>query len=315
MDNELGAAAVLNANDPADWFERNLRSLFDAVLVQLPNAIEPFQTDGIHDMRVAARRLRSALRDVDSVVGGRPAKPALRALKELADALGSVRDEDVAIEAIEDFLDDPDAAKVRTGIDSLVHARRVRREAAFHALCEKLSVDFQQFLRHRFETSLESLVAELRLTRSGDIQAIGSEVVGSLLDELEPLLVLLYDPFDRKTLHIARIGTKRIRYAIDLFADAFGSDAGSFSKEFARMQGFLGDAHDRDVWLADLYKLIRAKKRSESNGDEEIKAAEWLTSEFTKIRTRKYRDALGLLSEWESTGLVARLRGLLTVKV
>ena len=315
MDNELGAAAVLNANDPADWFERNLRSLFDAVLVQLPNAIEPFQTDGIHDMRVAARRLRSALRDIDSVVGSRPAKPASKALKELADALGSVRDEDVAVEAIEHYLSDPDAASVRTGIDSLINARRVRREAAFDALCEKLSVDFQQFLRHRFEDSLDSLVAELRLTRPGDIHAIGSKVIGSLLNELESLLVRLYDPFDRKTLHIARIGTKRVRYAIDLFADALGNDAGSCSKDFAGMQGFLGDAHDRDVWLRDLYKLIRAKNRPESASHEEIKAAEWLISEFTKTRTRRYRDALGLLSEWESTDLITRLRGLLTVRI
>ena len=81
------------------------------------------------------------------------------------------------------------------------------------------------------------------------------------------------------------------------------------------MQGFLGDAHDRDVWLRDLYKLIRAKNRPESASHEEIKAAEWLISEFTKTRTRRYRDALGLLSEWESTDLITRLRGLLTVRI
>ncbi len=315
MENEPGAAMVLNANDPADWFERGLRSLIDAVFAQLPNATEPFQTDGIHDMRVAVRRLRSALRDLESVVGGRPAKPALKALKELADALGSVRDEDVAVEAIGHYLSDPDAAAVQSGINSLILGRRDRREAAFDALCKKLSVDFQQDLRHRFETSLERLMTELRLTRSENVQAIGAKVVGSLMDELEPLLVRLYDPFDQKTLHIARIGTKRIRYAIDLFADVLGNDAGSFSKEFAGMQGFLGDAHDRDVWLGDLYKLMRTKKRPDSASHEEIKAAEWLISEFTKTRTRRYRDALGLLSEWESTDLITRLRGLLTVRI
>lgn len=315
MENEPGAAMVLNANDPADWFERGLRSLIDAVFAQLPNAIEPFQTDGIHDMRVAVRRLRSALRELESVVGGRPAKPALKALKELADALGSVRDEDVAVEAIGHYLSDPDAAAVQSGINSLILGRRDRREAAFDALRKKLSVDFQQDLRHRFETSLERLMTELRLTRSENVQAIGAKVVGSLMDELEPLLGRLYDPFDRKSLHNARIRTKRLRYAIELYAECWGDAARPFAKELARMQGYLGDAHDRDVWLGDLYKLMRTKKRPDSASHEEIKAAEWLISEFTKTRTRRYRDALGLLSEWESTDLITRLRGLLTVRI
>ncbi len=314
MENEPGAAMVLNANDPADWFERGLRSLFDAVFAQLPNAIEPFQTDGIHDMRVAVRRLRSALSDLDTVVGGRPAKPALKALKELADALGSVRDEDVAVEAIGHYLSDPDAAAVQSGINSLILGRRDRREAAFDALRKKLSVDFQQDLRHHFETSLERLVTELPLTRSANVQAIGAKVVGSLMNELEPLLGRLYDPFDRKTLHNARIRTKRLRYAIELYAECWGDDARPFAKELARMQGYLGDAHDRDVWMEDLYMLIRSSDRSKNAVDPKFEAAAWLISEFAKERTKNYRDALRSCAEWRKGKFGVALSSLVSAR-
>jgi len=301
MDYKVGAATVLNANDPADWFERSLRSLFDAVFLHLPNAIDPALIEGIHDMRVATRRLRSALRDIELAVGKRPAKHVLTGLKTLADALGSVRDEDVAIEALDRLLTEPGAEHVRTGIDSLIRIRRVRREALFNDLCLTLSVDFQQDLRHRFETSLELVLIEVGRSRFVDVREFGSYIARSRLDELRPLLVRLYDPFDRKTLHNARIATKRLRYSIDLFSDYAGIAAVSFSKEFARLQGYLGDAHDRDVWLGDLCKLIITEATSAGEAHCRSEAAKWLISEFSKSRTKNFRYALSLLSDWDRT--------------
>ncbi len=300
MDDEGGTALVRTAKDPADWFEHSLRLLFENVIVQLPNALDPTQIEGIHDMRVATRRLRSALRDIELAVGGHPAKLASKGFKSLADTLGAVRDEDVAINVLEQLAADPNAEHVRSGIELLVQTRRDRREAAFAKLQTELSVDFQQDLRHRFETSLESLLAEIRRSQFADVHAFGSKVVGSLLNELEPLGVRLYDPFDRKTLHNARIATKRLRYAIDLFAECWGDAAKPFSKEFARMQGFLGDAHDRDVWMDDLYRLIKTSKHATTAEDPELEAAAWLISEFIKERTKNYRDALRLWADWQS---------------
>ena len=307
MDDEGGTTLVRIANDPADWFEHSLRLLFENVVVQLPNALDPAQIEGIHDMRVATRRLRSALRDIELAAGGHPAKLASKGFKSLADTLGAVRDEDVAIDVLGKLAIDPDAEHVRNGIDSLVQTRRDRRDAAFTELQNELSVDFQQDLRHRFETSLESLLAEIRRSPFPDISAFGSKVVGSLLDELGPLGVRLYDPFDRKTLHNARIATKRLRYAIDLFAECWGDAAKPFSKEFARMQGFLGDAHDRDVWMDDLYRLIKTSKHAITAEDPELEAAAWLISEFVKERTKSYRDALRLWMEWQKNGVFREL--------
>src|SRR3712207_5223848 len=53
--------------------------------------------EGVHDMRVASRRLRSALRDFSPYLRRRQFRRARGDLKNLAAALGLVRDEDVAI--------------------------------------------------------------------------------------------------------------------------------------------------------------------------------------------------------------------------
>src|SRR2546423_13283055 len=52
--------------------------------------------DGVHDMRVASRRLRSALRDFSECFKKGERKLLRKELKRLAGALGAVRDEDVA---------------------------------------------------------------------------------------------------------------------------------------------------------------------------------------------------------------------------
>jgi CHAD domain-containing protein len=57
--------------------------------------------EGIHDMRVASRRLRAAVELFRDVFPPRRLRPLLRQVKDLADALGEVRDLDVMIQRLE----------------------------------------------------------------------------------------------------------------------------------------------------------------------------------------------------------------------
>lgn len=64
--------------------------------------------EGVHDMRVATRRLRAALEVFRPCFPKKRFKVALREVKDLADALGGRRDLDVAIEWLESAADDAD---------------------------------------------------------------------------------------------------------------------------------------------------------------------------------------------------------------
>lgn len=80
--------------------------------------------EGVHDMRVATRRLRAVLEVCAPCFPKKQHRAALREVKALADALGLRRDPDVQIAAIE-----REAAELerRDGVDELLAALRKRQ--------------------------------------------------------------------------------------------------------------------------------------------------------------------------------------------
>src|SRR5215470_3295846 len=66
-------------------------------------ALDWTDPEGVHSMRVASRRLRSVLRDFMPYLRKRSLAPVLKQLRNIAAALGEVRDQDVAIEALEEM--------------------------------------------------------------------------------------------------------------------------------------------------------------------------------------------------------------------
>ena len=92
-------------------------------------ALDWSDPEGVHDMRVASRRLRSALRDFLPYARKRRVAKSLQEIKDIADALGRVRDQDVAIIALEKLAAKA-PAEVSTGIHQLAEIRRARRAEA-----------------------------------------------------------------------------------------------------------------------------------------------------------------------------------------
>jgi len=85
--------------------------------------------EGVHDMRVATRRLRAALEVFELCFPAKRHRKALKRVKALSDALGERRDRDVSIEFLEGFAGeapDADRAALVALIDDL---RREQRQA------------------------------------------------------------------------------------------------------------------------------------------------------------------------------------------
>src|SRR5881392_1501437 len=60
--------------------------------------------DGVHDMRVASRRLRSVLKDFRPFLRKDPLRGIEEGVTRIADTLGMVRDQDVLINTLEKLL-------------------------------------------------------------------------------------------------------------------------------------------------------------------------------------------------------------------
>jgi CHAD domain-containing protein len=291
------------AAEAIDWAGEVLRVRFAEIVELRGAALNSEDIEGVHAMRVATRRLRSALRDFAFLLKKRPLKKAQKDLKRLADALGAARDEDVAILALENLREKAENEAVKNGIGRHIERRRARRETAQLDLMETLSVTAIEDLNARFNAALaEALQKKTKNQPAVSFNEAGSRVVSNSLREFCDLSASLYEPSNNPALHELRIAAKRLRYAVELFTACWGERIAPFAEEIAEMQSFLGEVHDCDVWIEDLGRALRA------SDDAERQADFWLLSEFVKTRTKNYRAALALWAKWQENDFAERLR-------
>jgi CHAD domain-containing protein len=302
------------AADAPEWAGVVLRVRFDEVIELRGAALEFSDTEGVHAMRVATRRLRSALRDFLPLLKKRPLRKVRKNLKEIADALGAARDQDVAILALE-YLQaaaeiDQTSEQIKEGIEILLNERRAVRETAQADLIQTLDADDLAKLQTDFDSALDKAVGKNKRKQVVSFNEAGREVVAESLRELRDLGGCVYEPFNVEKLHEMRIAAKRLRYAVELFTACWGDSIAPFAVEIAEMQSFLGEVHDCDVWLEDLSARMLERRNGAAVGSEH-KAAVWLLSEFIKNRTKNYRAALKLWSEWEATDFAERMQAII----
>lgn len=129
-----------------------LRAKLELMFALRDAALDFSDIEGVHKMRVASRRLRSALRDFRPYLA-RPV--STKKLRAVARALGAVRDEDVAIEMIERLAaevgDDTSA-----GVERIAIERRERRVRARAKLRTAIGDAALWALRERFDAHLHA---------------------------------------------------------------------------------------------------------------------------------------------------------------
>jgi len=113
----------------------------------IPAALEGTDIEGVHDVRVASRRLRAAMDVATPAFPAKWYKPLHRTAKEITGALGEVRDRDVLLEALQaDRIAAPPAE--HPGIDRLIDRVECERAAA--------RAEMERFLRQLLDSPLRS---------------------------------------------------------------------------------------------------------------------------------------------------------------
>lgn len=288
--------------DALEWAAKTLRVRFEEVLELRGGALHSESIEGVHDMRVATRRLRSALRDFAPLMRKKPLKKIGRDIKRMADALGAARDEDVAIAALEKLSEKSAGDDIKDGINRLIEERRAARARAQLGLMEMLAVSNIEILQRGFEKAVEE-AARPKSAAVVTFNEAGQRVVGKSLDEFCDLSPNIYEPLADEPLHDLRIAAKRLRYAVELYTACWGEQLAPFADGVAEMQGFLGEVHDADVWLEILSRRLRDADENPANI--------WLLSEFTAKRTKNYRAALKLWDEWRKTDFINKMRAVI----
>ncbi|MGZ8612800.1 MAG: CYTH and CHAD domain-containing protein [Actinomycetota bacterium] len=209
--------------------------------------------EDVHQARVATRRLRSDLRTFRDVLDPDWDAALREELVWLGGELGTVRDLDVQLERLRGrviALPDED----RPVGDRLVAGLAARRDAAREHLLAGMRSE-------RYVALLDRLVVAARepavLPDSANTPAIMA--LGSVMERpwkhLKGALDGLGDDAADTDLHMARIRTKRARYAAEAVEAVFGKRARAFAREAAALQGVLGEHQDAVVaqaWLREM---------------------------------------------------------------
>jgi len=280
-------------------------------------ALDWDEPEGVHDMRVASRRLRSALSDF------KPYLPKgiipLNGLKAIATKLGAVRDEDVVLAALADLSASADP-EIRKGIKKISRGHQRRRTRARAALATAIRPEAIAEFRREFRSKIRTATKISRDDPDGKDAAqiltfskVGVTVSGHRLKQLSKTGDCVYRPLKAKKLHNLRIVAKRLRYALELFASCGpGDQPEDFAEEVARFQTSLGELHDCDVWIDNLGTRLKKNRKSrgpsgrQARGDHEV--AVWLLHHFAAERTEHYCYALASWHKWKTEGFLDGLR-------
>ena len=272
-------------------------------------ALDWTDLEGVHSMRVASRRLRSALRDFMPYLRKRPLAPVLKQLRSIADALGEVRDQDVAIEALEAMVSKA-PAQFSAGLKQFIETRKQLREQVRDELKAILEGSELKQLESEFIAGVDDAAATHAGSPAITFQTMSREIILERLKEFEALSIGLLNPFEIETLHEMRIAAKRLRYALELFQQCWGRAISGYAKRIARIQGALGDLHDCDVWIESLGKhIINARKHKQHD---QVAALMWLLSHLVKLRTKHVRQAFARWCEWDAHESSEKLRASLS---
>jgi CHAD domain-containing protein len=207
--------------------------------------------ESIHRMRVASRRLRSALGVFKDILPEKKQAEWIASVRHMTRALGEARDTDVQIELLEDLMKDTGDKKIIPGMNRLLlrlqqHRQRVQKDV-IRALDElEQSKTCPQILA-RFESTPEESIPF-----SPALYQLAYNFINEKLNLFLSYEVYLRQPDNATMLHAMRIAAKRLRYAMEIFAPVYTDQLSRPLQAARKSQQVLGDVHDCDVWIVFL---------------------------------------------------------------
>lgn len=209
--------------------------------------------EGVHQLRVAARRLRSAIRTFAPLLDPAKIEPVVEDLRWLGGVLGEVRDFDVLEMRLREDSGD-DAAP-------FIEALGQRREKARAALDEALNSDRYIGFIHRVTdlTEDDALVIE----SPGKTREVLPELVWRMWKKLRNSGRALTPESDEADFHRARILAKRARYSAETVACFLPSKQRKHLEDFAQgaesVQNILGE-HQDAAFARNIIREIAAER-------------------------------------------------------
>jgi CHAD domain-containing protein len=268
---------------PRAHLQYMLARQLDTILSRDPGVRLGGESEDLHQMRVATRRMRSMLRIARPLLKPEWEKPLRDKLGWLGRQLGGARDLDVQIAYFKTQFAKADASRRAAFERFIANLEQKRRK-----IQQKL---VRQLRRPRYVTLINRLMNAVRepATTTRDISL--PELAQKAFKKLRKAVKALDDTASNRAWHFVRITAKRARYAAELSELCSGRTTTRFIEKMKSIQDQLGDIQDACV-AEDHLRRFRWKTTG--------KRSAFLAGEMVKRQRQRQRQAKRrFLSTWK----------------
>jgi CHAD domain-containing protein len=298
-----------NADDPLIVFAyASLRRELDSLREHTPQPGELPEPDKVHRMRIAARRLRAALRLFRRVLPEKRAAALRKELRWFGRALSEVRDLDVYAEDFRSYLQTLPREQLQSLGSYELHVRRARAEARA-ALGALFGGERYLALLAAFAEFLEGQPSAAALRRSGSLLVSDGfeKHLRKSAKRVRKVGRKIGPKARGKKLHKLRICVKRLRYELEFFTGVYPSLDGA-AKATKALQDVLGAHQDACTASARLQRHLRSLAARDKGAGAPAALQRLLESERRRVQEARRAFA----AEWRrftSTFAIAKPAG------
>ena len=230
-----------------------------AMHAEIEGVLEARDIEYIHRMRVASRRLRSALAIFEGCFSGKEFRTHSRDVREVTRSLGAARDLDVQLALLESVMHEFSEPRLAPGLRRLelrLKQQRAEAQISVIAAIQTLQADDTLVKLAKWATPFTQLSEGVYLF-SPALYELAFSGINARLKEVLDHAAYIKDESNVMELHNMRISAKRLRYTMEAFADLYGVNLKPFINQTRKFQDMLGDIHDADVWIEMIPQFIQ----------------------------------------------------------
>src|SRR5215208_6772686 len=257
---DFGPTGVDGSLTTGEFAFRVLRKQFGIFLAHEPGTRIGEDPEELHDMRVATRRMRAAMKIFEEPLPVRTQR-FRNEFKWIAGALGEVRDLDVQLEQLDGWISSASSGD-REPLEALRAVFQERRKKTRKSMLRRLNSRRYARLVESFGAFLERGPSRRAQASRRPILAAAPDLVRKPYRRVRKLGDPLSEESSGEEYHELRKKGKRLRYALEFLSDIYGDPTKDLIKPLKNLQDVLGDHQDAEVAVAHLRELAVSKGRS-----------------------------------------------------
>jgi len=221
-------------------------------------AASAHSVDGIHDLRVASRRLRAVLSDYASNYRKSALRPFRKRVKDITRGLGTARELDVSLGLLRTWRKKL-PARCHPAVSALQRHLRKLRNAESPRVDESCTI----VRSTGFNDTLDALVASMKHPRKCQLE-LSERTISKRWRKLHATFDLWQTDSSDANLHEVRIAFKQLRYSCEIAESSYGAPMTQFIAHMKAAQESLGDWNDVRVLQDYVHEAIPLMHKHEA---------------------------------------------------